>query len=136
MSRNLNNRLYVILFFFLALLIFSGCATKTGYLRDHPYLDREERDAFLRGDVRPGFDQEMVRLAWGSPSNTSSNVTKLSDEEVWLYPKSLWLPLFGTVKSEYRYVYFEGGKVVRVRTVRGREKYEEKMEKAETLSAH
>jgi len=116
--------------FILVLLLLSACATKSGYVRSHPDMDRADRDAFLEGDIKPGFDKEMVRLAKGSPSNITTNTTKSASEEIWLYPDTLWMPLFGTVRSEFTYVYFEDGRVSKIRVISGREKYRENIEKA------
>jgi len=108
-----------------------GCSSSSGYVRTHPYLDKADREAMINGEVRPGFDKDMVRVAMGGPSNVSTTMTKEGSQEVWLYPDVTWMPLFGNVKNEYTYVYFQDEKVVKVRTTRGSEKYQEKLEQAE-----
>lgn len=113
-----------------ALFASSGCATRAGYARTHPMMEKEDREALLDGRVRPGFNQEMVELALGSPSNIESTMTTEGSQELWFYPSSLWLPLFGTVRNEYTYVYFKNGAVSKVRTEKGNPKYQGKMEKS------
>ena len=122
-------RVFLLSFLSLWLIVLLGCATKSGYVRSHPYMEKQDREALLKGEVRPGFDKDMVELSLGYPSNMSSVITTGGEQEVWLYVKNVWVPVFGTVKSEYRYIYFQDGKVVKVQVTQGKEKYQEKMER-------
>jgi hypothetical protein len=44
----------------------------------------EVRQAVLDGKVEPGMDQDMVRVAWGEPSQISSSP---AGDEIWVYSK-------------------------------------------------
>src|SRR5215211_8106615 len=59
----------------------------------------EVRQAVLDGKVDPGMDTEMVRVAWGNPSEVT---TSPAGDEIWVYskggdPGSVYYPPGGNV---------------------------------------
>lgn len=63
----------------LAGVLFAGCATTNGallqreaYVMDHPDLSEVQAEAILAGQIMLGMSEEMVNVAWGSPTRIES----------------------------------------------------------------
>lgn len=84
----------------LALGVFGGCMSSSQMRR----IDRnrdiyetwplETRQAVLDGKVEPGMNSDMVRVAWGEPSEVTSSP---AGDEIWVYqrggdPGSVYYP--------------------------------------------
>lgn len=61
-------------------------------------------------DIAIGMTQDLVRKAWGEPESIDVSGNRIYKNEKWKFSRTMTLG--DGFKSEKRYVYFEGGRVV------------------------
>ncbi len=73
----------------LGLVLLGGCSTPTSRIKDHPEVfakfSPEQQELIKKGQIALGFDQEMVKLALGSPDRVRVRMDSRGSKEVWSY---------------------------------------------------
>lgn len=73
----------------LALIMLAACASPASRIKKHSAqfaaYPPETQARIKAGEVDTGFDADMVRMALGKPSRTSTRTTTASSQEVWAY---------------------------------------------------
>lgn len=89
----------------LLLVVMAGCAsTQEKYIKSHPELSQDERQAVLEKTLTHGLTKEAVRTSLGKPQKTHGYTQDGKLMELWVYSEFQWHP--------YESVLFQEGKVV------------------------
>jgi outer membrane protein assembly factor BamE (lipoprotein component of BamABCDE complex) len=121
----MDNKRLILSIFVIFLIFLSGCATsgpllrpsfnsRQEYVRNHPRLSPEIKQAILEGRVIKGMTKEDVRASWGEPTRIKDFTT---DPNAWWYDKNSegwWYQASPLSLEPTRFIEFKKGIVVDV----------------------
>jgi hypothetical protein len=103
-----------ILFFFFGSLYeaYDDGKRKSRIMAHKKEWGRDICNIVIAKNVELGMTMEMVKLAWGTPAETSSETTLKADKNRWVY---------GEKRVNARYVYFTDGRVTQIKHTKKRD---------------
>lgn len=88
---------------------------RQNYIKTHPGISSQVRDAILNGDILIGMTEEQVVASRGRPYKTNRTTGSFGIHEQWVMVTSTpgVIGAYGidSKAKEYAYIYFENGKV-------------------------
>jgi len=75
---------------------------REGYVKAHPELPADVREAIMAGEVQRGMTREQAAYAWGTATRADSTVTAAGQVETWYYSEGAW---------GCDYLFFSGGRL-------------------------